>query len=101
MMMVHHACATGVVTVTQNNGSLAFFLAGAPNGDGLTDNWEAYDAVLRMSTHKHGDTMTTLDRMSNMLKVMLDDVLSVSFANNCVVAWDVSRFQAHTVPLLL
>ena len=102
MMMVHHSCVTGVVTVTQNNGSLAFrFVAGALNGDGLPDIGDAYDAVLRMSLHKHGDTMTTLDRMSNMLKVMLDDVLSVSFANNCAVAWDVSRCQAHTVPLLL
>ena len=100
-MMVNHSCVTGVVTVTQNNGSLAFFLAGAPNGDDLTDIGEAYDAVLRMSSRKHGYSMTTMDRMTHMLKALLNDVLSVSLANNCVVAWDVSRFQAHTVPLLL
>ena len=32
-----------------------------------------------------------------MLKALLDDVLSDSFANNCGVECDVSRCQTHTV----
>ena len=71
--------------------SLTLFVAGAPNGDGVTDIGDAYDAVLRMSKHKHGDSW--IQHVEGAAGRLLSD----SFANNCGVECDVSRCQTHTV----
>ena len=60
-----------------------------------------------MSTRKHGDTMVSMDRLTNVSTAMPCErggplcLLSASFANKRTVVCDVTRLETHSVPLLL